>query len=248
MSSMPAAQALGDLFNDGHINVVINSMDSTPSLLRNVVKNGNHWIEFKLVGGPENPARCHRGEKFCDGRGVRQRGDVYSGGSYGSNSDPRLHFGLGSSSKIEKVEVQWPSGRREQFSVRQLDQILTLVEGRNSPESKHVNQANETHKRLSACVSSILRRKLLHRGLLRMEMCNIRSIAFEAARVWIFVSGITFSGLAKNCFRGKTSCDSTGAHRVTHHLDTRRSATLVSTPHWKRHSQTIPKEASHCFY
>ncbi len=121
--------ALGDLFNDGHIDVVINSMDSTPSLLRNVVKNGNHWIEFKLVGGPKSPRDAIGAKVFVTAGGIRQRGDVYSGGSYGSNSDPRLHFGLGSSSKIEKVEVQWPSGRREQFSVRQLDQILTLVEG-----------------------------------------------------------------------------------------------------------------------
>ena len=92
-------------------------MDSTPSLLRNVVKNSNHWIEFKLVGGPKSPRDAIGTKVFVTAGGIRQRGDVYSGGSYGSNSDPRLHFGLGSSSKIEKVEVQWPSGSREQFSV-----------------------------------------------------------------------------------------------------------------------------------
>ena len=47
--------AFGDLFNDGHIDVVINNIDSTPTLLRNVVKNSNHWLTLKLVGGPRSP-------------------------------------------------------------------------------------------------------------------------------------------------------------------------------------------------
>src|SRR2546426_4641028 len=53
--SIPArGAAFGDLFNDGHIDVVLNNMDSLPSLLRNAVKNSNHWITFKLVGGPRD--------------------------------------------------------------------------------------------------------------------------------------------------------------------------------------------------
>ncbi len=61
--------------------------------------------------------------------GIRQRGDMYSGGSYGSNSDPRQHFGLGASAAIEKVEVYWPSGRKETFSVPGVDRLVRLVEG-----------------------------------------------------------------------------------------------------------------------
>jgi hypothetical protein len=121
--------AFGDLFNDGHIDVVINNVDSTPTLLRNVVKNGNHWVAFKLVGGPKSPRDAIGAKAFITAGGVRQRGDVYSGGSYGSSSDPRIHFGLGSSSKVEKVEIQWPSGTADQFSIAGVDRIFTLVEG-----------------------------------------------------------------------------------------------------------------------
>jgi hypothetical protein len=117
------------LFNDGHIDVVINNVDSTPALLRNVVKNDNHWVAFKLVGGPKSPRDGIGAKAFITAGGVRQRGDVYSGGSYGSSSDPRIHFGLGASSKIEKVEIQWPSGAAEEFSVSGVDRIVTLVEG-----------------------------------------------------------------------------------------------------------------------
>jgi len=122
--------AFGDLFNDGHIDVVINNMDSAPTLLRNLVKNANHWITLKLVGGPKSP-RDAIGAKVCvSAGGVRQRADVFSGGSYASSSDPRVHFGLGASAKIEKIEIYWPSGTREQITAPAVDQIVTVVEGK----------------------------------------------------------------------------------------------------------------------
>ena len=121
--------AFGDLFNDGHIDVVINNMDSTPTLLRNEVKNVNHWIAFQLVGGPKSPRDAIGAKVFVTAGGARQRGDMYSGASYGSNSDPRLHFGLGASSTIDKAEVHWPSATKETFSVRGVDRMVKLVEG-----------------------------------------------------------------------------------------------------------------------
>ncbi|PWT85105.1 MAG: CRTAC1 family protein [Proteobacteria bacterium] len=122
--------AFGDLFNDGHMDVVLNNMDSTPSLLRNVVDNGNHWVALKLVGGPKSPRDATGATVFLTAGGVRQRGDVLSGGSYGSTSDPRVHFGLGKTSKVDKVEIRWPDGSREGFSVPGVDCIFTVVEGR----------------------------------------------------------------------------------------------------------------------
>jgi len=59
---------------------------------------------------------------------VRQRADVFSGGSYGSNSDPRVHFGLGSATKVDKVEIQWPSGAKQQITLPAVDQIFTVDE------------------------------------------------------------------------------------------------------------------------
>jgi len=122
--------AFGDLFNDGHIDVVLNVMDSTPVLLRDVVKNSNHWLTLKLIGGPKSPRDAIGAKAFVTAGGVRQRADVFSGGSYASSSDQRLHFGLGTASKVDKVEVSWPDGTREEVKVPEIDRIVTVVEGR----------------------------------------------------------------------------------------------------------------------
>jgi hypothetical protein len=124
--------AFGDLFNDGHIDVVINNMDSAPTLLRNVVKSENHWITLKLVGGPKGPRDAIGAKVFLTAGGIRQRTDVFSGGSYASNSDPRVHFGLGTSSKIDKLEIHWPDGVVEQITLPQVDRILTVAEGKGA--------------------------------------------------------------------------------------------------------------------
>jgi hypothetical protein len=122
--------AFGDLFNDGHVDVVLNNIDSTPTLLRNVVKNSNHWVGFKLVGGPKSPRDAIGAKVFLTAGGVRQRGDVFSGGSYASSSDQRLHFGLGAAAKIDRVEIFWPSGASESIEVPALDRIYTVEEGK----------------------------------------------------------------------------------------------------------------------
>jgi hypothetical protein len=122
--------AFGDLFNDGHIDVVINNMDSTPTLLRNVVKNSNHWVTLKLVGGPKSPRDAVGTKAFVTTGAIRQRGDVFSGGSYASSSDQRLHFGLGAATRVDKVEIQWPSGTKEQIMLPAVDRIYTVVEGK----------------------------------------------------------------------------------------------------------------------
>jgi len=61
--------AFGDLFNNGHIDVVINNLDSTPTVLRNVVKNGNHWVTLKVIGGAEKSAGRNRRESLRYHRG-----------------------------------------------------------------------------------------------------------------------------------------------------------------------------------
>jgi hypothetical protein len=122
--------AFGDLFNDGHIDVVLNNVDSIPTLLRNVVNNGNHWVTFKLIGGPKEPRDAIGAKMFITAAGVRQRADVFSGGSYASSSDQRLHFGLGSADKIERIEIIWPSGTKETIQPPPVDQIYTVEEGK----------------------------------------------------------------------------------------------------------------------
>ena len=127
--------AFGDLFNDGHIDVVINNVDSPPTLLRNVVKNDNHWITLKLIGGPKSPHDAIGARVFLTAGGVRQRADVYSGASYASSSDPRVHFGLGPATRIDKLEIHWPSGTTQEILQLPIDRILTIVEGRTPAEA-----------------------------------------------------------------------------------------------------------------
>jgi hypothetical protein len=120
--------AVGDLWNDGKISIIISNMNSEPSLLVNQIHNANHWIAIHTVGTKSNR----------DGIGARIRvktaarilvNEVRSGSSYISNSDMRVHFGLGSAAKIEWVEIRWPSGLTERFANLPVDQIHTLKEG-----------------------------------------------------------------------------------------------------------------------
>jgi hypothetical protein len=121
--------AVGDLFNDGKLDAVINVMDGHPVLLRNVNPDKNHWLELKLVGGAKSLRDAVGATVYVTANGMRQRGDVLSGGSYLSSNDTRPHFGLGAATTAEVVEVHWPSGKVEEFTVPSVDRIVTLTEG-----------------------------------------------------------------------------------------------------------------------
>ena len=123
--------AFGDLFNDGRIDVVINNMDSTPSVFRNVSEQKNHWIAFKLTGGPKSPRDAIGAKIFVTANNFRQRQDIIAGGSFASSPDQRPHFGLGAATKIDKIEVVWPSGLKQSVTPpATLDRIYTLTEGK----------------------------------------------------------------------------------------------------------------------
>jgi hypothetical protein len=121
--------AMGDLFNDGKLDVVINVMDGHPVLLRNVSPDKNHWLELKLLGGPKSPRDAVGAAVYVTAGSLRQREDVLSGGSYASTNDPRPHFGLGQATKVDDIEVHWPSGKIEHFAVPGVDRIVALTEG-----------------------------------------------------------------------------------------------------------------------
>jgi hypothetical protein len=122
--------AFGDLFNDGKIDVVINSLDRPPVLLRNVNPDKHHWVELKLVGGPKSPRDAVGATVYLTAGGIRQREDVLSGGSYLSSNDMRVHFGLGDATQVDGVEIHWPSGNVEKLQLHGEDCILTVQEGK----------------------------------------------------------------------------------------------------------------------
>jgi hypothetical protein len=122
--------AFGDIFNDGKIDVIVNNMDGVPVLLRNVNPDHHHWVELKLIGGPRSPRDAVGATVYLKAGGIRQRGDVLSGGSYLSSNDLRVHFGLGDADKVDAVEIHWPSGNKETVALPAVDRIYSVTEGR----------------------------------------------------------------------------------------------------------------------
>jgi hypothetical protein len=136
--------AIGDLFNDGHLGAVVNNIDAAPALLRNVVANSNHWVAFKLVGsGKPGPGGLKSSRDavgatlYLTAGGIKQRADIFTGGSFASTSDMRPHFGLGSATSVDSLEIRWPSGLVETFPVPSIDKVVTLTEGTGKPVASH---------------------------------------------------------------------------------------------------------------
>jgi len=120
--------AVGDLWNTGQLSAVISNMNDKPTLLKNEQPYTNHWIAFKTVGTKSN--RDGIGARITVRTGKRVLVDeVRSGSSYYSQSDTRVHFGLGTVAKLDTVEVRWPSGLTERFDNAAIDQINILKEG-----------------------------------------------------------------------------------------------------------------------
>lgn len=127
--------AFGDIFNTGNIDVVLLNVGETPSLLLNKNNDNNHRVLFKLIGTRSNRAAIGARVTIHAG-GVRQIGEVRGGGSYLSQNDLRLHFGLGKATKMETVEIRWPSGTIETSKGLAADKIYTIVEGSGIRETK----------------------------------------------------------------------------------------------------------------
>jgi hypothetical protein len=120
--------AFGDYDNDGDVDVLVNNVHDAPDLFRLDVPPGRHWLMVKLVGTDSN--RSAIGARvWCTAGGVTQVGEVRGGGSYISQNDLRVHFGLGAANGVERLEVRWPNGLREEWRGLDGDRIHTLREG-----------------------------------------------------------------------------------------------------------------------
>jgi hypothetical protein len=120
--------SVADLFNDGNVDVVINDLDGSPMILKNHGLPGRHWVSFELAGTKSNRLALNARMKITAG-GVTQTDEVHSGGSYLSQNDLRLHFGLGSAAKIDSVEIRWPSGAVEKLGNLAADRFYSVEEG-----------------------------------------------------------------------------------------------------------------------
>ena len=119
--------AFGDIDNDGVIEVAVNNQNEAPSLLKNANSVSGHWLALKLVGTRSNRSALGARVRVSSG-GRTEADEVRSGGSYLSQSDLRLHFGLGSSNFADRIEIAWPSGTRQSFTHQPANTTLTVRE------------------------------------------------------------------------------------------------------------------------
>jgi hypothetical protein len=121
--------AFGDIDNDGDLDVVVNNVNETMDLYRLERKNENHWTTIQLAGAHCNRSAIGSRVRVVAGN-ASQINEVRSGGSYFSQNDPRLHFGLGPASKIDLLEIRWPDGKMETHRDLDVDRILKFEESR----------------------------------------------------------------------------------------------------------------------
>ena len=127
--------AFGDLDNDGDVDLVINNLDGPPTVLRNDGGNVNNSVLIKLVGVKSNRAGIGAMVKVVSGDLV-QKDEVRSGDSYISQSDQRLHFGLEKRTKIDVIEVRWPSGIVDKLTGAKVNSIISIKEGAGIVDQK----------------------------------------------------------------------------------------------------------------
>ncbi len=140
--------AFGDFDNDGDLDIIINNMNDKPTLLRNDVSGKNRWLKVKTIGTRSNRSGIGARVQVTAGRHV-QTDEVRSGGSYISQNDLRLHFGMGPATRADRVEVHWPSGQTDVFKNVETNQVIWVKEGAGIIKTERYSSAGSAGVRLS---------------------------------------------------------------------------------------------------
>jgi hypothetical protein len=142
--------ATADFLNNGSEDLLVTVLDGSPVLLRNRSARKGHWLGIKTVGKKSNRDGFGVRVEVTAG-GVKQRAEVRANSSFESASDPRLHFGLGTATRVDSITVHWPSGSVDHVGGQGVDQELVVEEGagvvgRRGPEATK-QRAAKTAKR-----------------------------------------------------------------------------------------------------
>src|SRR5713101_4906138 len=119
--------AIGDIDNDGRLDAVVTTNDGTLHVLHNATQNQNHWLTLELAGRQSNRDAIGAEVNLVTVSGA-QWATVTTAGSYLSSGDKRVHFGLGSETVVEQIEIRWPSGIRQTLKDIRGDKILQVQE------------------------------------------------------------------------------------------------------------------------
>lgn len=119
--------AFADYDNDGLVEIAINNQNEAPSVLKQTTRPSNHWIILQLIGTVSNRSAIGAQVKLTTS-GQTQIDEIRSGGSYLSQNDLRLHFGLGCTAKVDRLEIRWPSGIRQQLVDLPADRVTQIRE------------------------------------------------------------------------------------------------------------------------
>ncbi len=137
--------AYGDLFNDGRIEIVVENLTGEPVILQPQGLAPNHWISFELEGTQSNRLALNARVRTTAGDLV-QTGEVVSNGSYLSQPDLRLHFGLGGHDRVQKTDVTWPSGKVETLTNLAADRFYKVKEGKGIIASEPPRSTEASHR------------------------------------------------------------------------------------------------------
>jgi hypothetical protein len=120
--------AIGDIDNDGDLDVVVTTNNGQAHVLRNDGGNAGHWLQIRLVGHKSNRDGIGAVIKVLAPSGLAQYATVSTGGSYLSASDRRVHFGLGGELSVTSIDIEWPSGTMQHLENVAANQLLTITE------------------------------------------------------------------------------------------------------------------------
>jgi hypothetical protein len=124
--------AIGDIDNDGGLDIVVNNLDGAPTMARNVGGGkAGHWLKVRLIGDPsrKTPRDAIGSVVLLTAGGVTRRGEVASGRGQISQSDLRVHFGLGDHAEVSRLDVRWAGADTVSYPIDRVDTLVTVEQG-----------------------------------------------------------------------------------------------------------------------